>query len=932
MPLLKRKRLEPLKTPHYDPRSKESRKKTVWYSPVTNEIFTDYSEYLQRTTLYKKPIWQCESTGKANLTYKEALESEKLQKERVQEKFPPQLQKRILLYLQFKTARLDAIVDDVYQHLVNRFAVGELVYCEWDDNISYNATVLKVIDGSNLPPAEREKKNIAESTTGEYYKVQLIDENGEGIDDDDCIRIVPSDKLRRERFAFSKAYLKKYIKEYTTKDTYIGAPWLARPDIAERLKIDTTLPMDLQAAKDVAYSKSRRRRQEAAAAAANAANDDTQTTANETATEEKKKPIIIDARRLEATLKYPMEDLNIPMYRRDPSGMGNIVDMTPGTEGQKAVAQNPTGDMPLRPTPPTQPTVPDDCYGSFLMVWSFLSVFSQPLRLSPFSLDDFENALRHNSHTTIMTESNVALLNAIIKQRDRLKKESLGHGSMALAAQQSLYGTGYQASRMTDPVYQNPSLASASASQYNSEDDADFDSHTWKAKRPSVTKRIPTVERGCGSAEVEAITFNWDNGTVDTEEERIGWEDILIGFINQLAPIEQLPEVDRILSHLVPSATSTLEEREQAYISLSLRDKIKIFELLLSVANESYVIKNYMDECQDQLTELRKQKIDLSRERKRIEAERRELDEKQNEENRDTPEVSESVDDNDLDDESDSSDNDDTALLKAQQQLSRHESRQAAMKRKQAEMERREAKRIKLHHLKREEARARSQELKQRNEARKRLDEDERAMLKKVEQVERELRKYHTHRIKPLGRDKFYNRYYYLDDVGGTLLHGSGKLFVQCPSDIDLKILQERDEEGSIDQNAKLPCGRGGGVSFAAQLMKAQGMERQADFLERRVAALKQGTAEPLDEWWETFEDPDDIQKLLEWLNPKGLREFRLKRELEKQFHNITNGMKKRVSDQIAASRQEATRRTTRSKTIQQYPPGSFLAYTNKLS
>lgn len=37
-----------------------------------------------------------------NLTYKEALESEKIEKERVQDKLPEQLQKRVLLRVQFR--------------------------------------------------------------------------------------------------------------------------------------------------------------------------------------------------------------------------------------------------------------------------------------------------------------------------------------------------------------------------------------------------------------------------------------------------------------------------------------------------------------------------------------------------------------------------------------------------------------------------------------------------------------------------------------------------------------------------------------------------------------------------------------------------------------------------------------------------------------
>lgn len=333
-------------------------------------------------------------------------------------------------------------------------------------------------------------------------------------------------------------------------------------------------------ARDIAYSKSRKKRNEAAAAVAAIQSNDPNGT-------DDRRSIMIDARRLESTLKYPMEDLNVPIYRRDPSGSGPIIDMTPGTEGHKADAPNPTGGMPTRPEPNRESTVPKNCYGSFLMIWSFLGVFSHPLKLSPFALDDFENALRHNSHTTILIESNIALLNAIIKQRDRLKKESLGHGSTALQAITSLYGSGYQSCRTNAPLIPHPFSQDP---QYNSDDENDEDQHIWRARQP-VQRRISTTERGCGSAEVEAISTNWDNGTVDTDDERVGWEDILIGFINQLAPIESLPDVDKILSQLVPHVASTLEERERAYIALSLQDKIKVFELLLSVANESHVIK-----------------------------------------------------------------------------------------------------------------------------------------------------------------------------------------------------------------------------------------------------------------------------------------------------------------------------------------------------
>lgn len=188
----------------------------------------------------------------------------------------------------------------------------------------------------------------------------------------------------------------------------------------------------------------------------------------------------------------------------------------------------------------------------------------------------------------------------------------------------------------------------------------------------------------------------------------------------------------------------------------------------------------------------------------------------------------------------------------------RQESRQEILKRRQQEREEREAKRLKLHHLQREEARNKSKETKKRNDLRKRLDEEERVLHKKEEQIERDLRKYNNHRIKPLGRDKFYNRYYYLDDIGGTLFHGSGRLYIQSPSDTDIMILMERDSIESIDKSESLPCGRGGGVRFVSQLLEAQGLTKEAEFFNNRVQKLRNGETAP-EEWWQSYDEPEDV-------------------------------------------------------------------------
>ncbi|XP_064104311.1 bromodomain adjacent to zinc finger domain protein 1A-like [Macrobrachium nipponense] len=49
---------------------------TVFYSDITNEVFTDYEDYWARLVLCHAMVWTCELTGRPNLTYAEAVESE----------------------------------------------------------------------------------------------------------------------------------------------------------------------------------------------------------------------------------------------------------------------------------------------------------------------------------------------------------------------------------------------------------------------------------------------------------------------------------------------------------------------------------------------------------------------------------------------------------------------------------------------------------------------------------------------------------------------------------------------------------------------------------------------------------------------------------------------------------------------------------------
>ena len=48
----------------------------VFFCEATKEVFKDYEEFFERTILCNSLVWSCAITGKAGLTFEEALESE----------------------------------------------------------------------------------------------------------------------------------------------------------------------------------------------------------------------------------------------------------------------------------------------------------------------------------------------------------------------------------------------------------------------------------------------------------------------------------------------------------------------------------------------------------------------------------------------------------------------------------------------------------------------------------------------------------------------------------------------------------------------------------------------------------------------------------------------------------------------------------------
>lgn len=117
----------------------------------------------------------------------------------------------------------------------------------------------------------------------------------------------------------------------------------------------------------------------------------------------------------------------------------------------------------------------------------------------------------------------------------------------------------------------------------------------------------------------------------------------------------------------------------------------------------------------------------------------------------------------------------------------------------------------------RELARAKMASAKQAQAEHRRLDEEVNKLERKLESIEREFRKLlGAIRVKPLGRDRFYNRVWWFDGMGaaslvgsgGAVQYGTGRIFVQGPSEFDGEVLGRREDE--VDVRRREEEGEGG--------------------------------------------------------------------------------------------------------------------------
>ncbi|KAJ8924480.1 hypothetical protein NQ315_007277 [Exocentrus adspersus] len=233
MPLLKKKVFEKKSIPDFLRDDEE-----VFHCEITNEIFRDYEEFSERMFLCNSMVWTCSMTGKSNLTYQEALESEENAKKSLKE-FPIEL-KIPILFLASRTQRssFGEMADDVFLYAKDRYFIGENLETSFTGNKWKDSHVLQVI-----APSEEQLKGVSKNGTNSdrhfwppanlfRYEIEHLDADDNDISE---IMIVDCNQIRRKKGVYNRERSKLFLKQYVEQDE--KGMFVIKPSVLEEFGV-----------------------------------------------------------------------------------------------------------------------------------------------------------------------------------------------------------------------------------------------------------------------------------------------------------------------------------------------------------------------------------------------------------------------------------------------------------------------------------------------------------------------------------------------------------------------------------------------------------------------------------------------------------------------------------------------------------------------
>ncbi|KAI4258392.1 MAG: hypothetical protein LQ352_001241 [Teloschistes flavicans] len=595
----------------------------VWAFEQTGEVFTSYESYLQRADFYR----QIDASDE------------------VDDAFPEDLKGPILRWVQFSTIpRLDYLVDRVFEEFKHDFYPGENVVVTYPDG---NRSLGVLREKSKLPELRRPDDTLERPALVQYF-VCLIHRP-------DLPEVVDSSRLTRERKTFTKQRLRSFLKKTVDHEAWSGAPWCVKPKIAEQYHISGEVPQHLT------YENQMLQRKMNLALKKN--NDfegqlmsfhptlpplkpkgaRTKRWSQDVArlTDEYQRALAVNPEL--SRLSQANQQQHMEQFLKDSNGFTLLNGFLPlAAKGQpkppppppkwpiEDLELTPIRDKPTRPALkflsidlPAREPVSDKpsigllmrSVGPLLETWDTLNVYCEVYQLDSFTFDDYVEALQLAGDTyqcQLLVEIHCAVLKKLVNDvndKNGQIQVSLPEFNPSPSEDSSLAEDSAVPSPTPEPEVKpfgrttRSSLAKSEAVELRN-----------AQKSPSRDVKIHCARE----MEQSTRSYDWKARLRKRDFGEGKWVYIVVGLLYELSSDPRRRKgCDEVLRKLAPpdqeATTATAISR---YPLMDINTRVKILEILCMLSLETKAIRNYMEDCNNNMTDFRKERIDMQRKRK----------------------------------------------------------------------------------------------------------------------------------------------------------------------------------------------------------------------------------------------------------------------------------------------------------------------------
>ncbi|KAK1077224.1 hypothetical protein LTR33_008264 [Friedmanniomyces endolithicus] len=929
----------------------------------TGEVFMDYESYLKRHVhpilaytctpnklmlTIRRYEWLTEKkfvdavNGKSGLTFWEALDSEAKSSDAIENIFPAVLKDPILRKVQFSTiGRIDELVNAVYDEFKKDFFPGESVHVFFPDGehfwgqirekakcvmgpLPMNCTVTYM--ASDRFPMIRGPDGTIQRAAFSRYFVRMPETENEALVDDK--------HLRRDKKIFTKQNLRSFLRNSLQRESWQGAPWLVKEHLAIQYRLPMEIPAHLMQDAKLLASKFMLQMKPPKGRRSNKSEEiarQQQEIARMQQMQQQhpggphhpvqqgyhqQQPI---QSRMEIrppppppVIRYPIEDLELPPKH---DGMTRP-QLSFFTEEQK--------DYVMAGRIISFEDVSLDSMGLMLEVWNTLNVQCEVYVLDSFTFDDFVDAMKYKESDPLcelLEEVHCAVLSVLVDKNGK--------------------------SQVVPPMRDIVTEVDANSSDAHDDSELstpqpDAPAHSTRSRLSHVdlaydNPRTPTTDKLHSAAEMLAGR-GWKGRTAARDYKDGGWQIIVIGLLHQLSAIPMWKaRCENILVELAPyDAPPTPETAKERYAALDVNLRISALQIITMLSISTTPIKAFLDTCMDDMTEVRKRKIEHQREKKicfeelQIKDRDRKILWPQNMPDSPKLQSAEPVSTN--------GDGDDTIETNGAGSSDPDEEAPSAgrsLRRASDRKRKRDEDAVRREKEKAEKAEASKEKNKQSREFKKLLKDIDvlKAQLEehegKIQECDADLREANVHRTKVLGKDRFCNRYYWFERNGqpfgglpssSTADYGyaNARLWVQGPDELEADGFINLAPEDQKQYRARF------GMTTTERRKKEEGATCLLNAQE-----------------WAFYDDEVRLDNLIGWLDDKGEREKKLRKELVEWREKIVKYMnvykvfrEQEAAQKVEAEEEAATRVSTRHKSLEGQTAGKerCLKWTNGLA